>query len=130
MALIKSISGIGGKIGGITGIVRTASQISGERGHFTYINTIVMRSYFRLLFVALSLFAGGKASAQLVGTDCFLQGRYVEVGINQMGGFGACTSPMTYHPHVCCGTATAFTPGGNLDAVVDWGHDGWSVGSP
>ncbi|MBL7691390.1 MAG: gliding motility-associated C-terminal domain-containing protein [Flavipsychrobacter sp.] len=89
-----------------------------------------MRSCFRLLFVVLSLFAGVRASAQLVGTDCFLQGRYVEVGINQMGGFGTCTSPMTYHPHVCCGTATAFTPGGNLDAVYDWGHDGWSVGSP
>ena len=72
----------------------------------------------------------GRSFGQLVGTDCFLQGRFLEVGVNQMGGFGTCTSPATYHPHVCCGTVTAFTPGGNLDAVYDWGHDGWSVGSP
>lgn len=83
-----------------------------------------------LLIVALSVFSGLQSFAQLVGTDCFLQGQFVEVGINQMGGFGTCTSPANYHPHVCCGTVTAFTPGGNLDAVYDWGHDGWSTGSP
>lgn len=83
-----------------------------------------------LLIVALSVFSGFRSFAQIVGTDCFLQGQFVEVGINQMGGFGTCTSPANYHPHVCCGTATAFTPGGNLDAVYDWGHDGWSTGSP
>lgn len=82
-----------------------------------------------LAFIALAI-APHFSFAQIVGTDCFLQGKYVEVGINQMGGFGTCTSPATYHPHVCCGTATAFTPGGNLDAVHDWGHDGWSVGAP
>ncbi|MCF8450426.1 MAG: PKD domain-containing protein, partial [Taibaiella sp.] len=84
----------------------------------------------RILFLIFCLFLTGKGFAQLVGTDCFLQGQWLEVGVNTMGGFGTCTSPLTYHPHVCCGTVTAFTPGGNLDAAYDWGHDGWSVGSP
>lgn len=84
----------------------------------------------RLLFLFLLLTTSHLSHSQLVGTDCFLQGHWLEVGIDRMGAFGTCTSPATYHPHVCCGTATAFTPGGNLDVSYDWGHDGWSVGSP
>ncbi|MCD6013654.1 MAG: hypothetical protein K0Q79_3516, partial [Flavipsychrobacter sp.] len=84
----------------------------------------------RLLFLLLFLFFANVSRSQLVGTDCFLQGRWLEVGVDRMGAFGTCTSPGTYHPHVCCGVVTAFTPGGNLDVAYDWGHDGWSVGSP
>jgi len=87
------------------------------------------KNYLVLAFVLMALSNFNTSYAQIVGTDCFLQGKYLEVGINQMGGFGTCTSPATYHPHVCCGL-TPFTPGGNLDACYDWGHDGWSVGSP
>ena len=47
-----------------------------------------------LLLAMVALFGWVGASAQMVGTDCFLQGHWVEVGINQMGGFGTCTSPL------------------------------------
>ncbi len=88
------------------------------------------KNYFFLLLLSLSLLPNVQVSAQIVGTDCFLQGQWLEVGINRMGGFGTCSSPATYHPHLCCGTGTAFTPGGALDAAYDWGHDGWSAGMP
>lgn len=83
----------------------------------------------RLLLFACCLIATSKVSAQIVGTDCFLQGQWIEVGINQMGGFGTCTSPASYHSH---GTAYSLTPvftaSGNIDVSYDWGHDGWAVG--
>ncbi|MBE2288726.1 MAG: hypothetical protein IAE95_04175, partial [Chitinophagaceae bacterium] len=79
----------------------------------------------------VALFGWVGASAQMVGTDCFLQGHWVEVGINQMGGFGTCTSPITYHTHSCCfPTVVTFTPGAAMDMSYDWGHDGWGTGSP
>jgi gliding motility-associated-like protein len=83
---------------------------------------------FLLTFFILS--AARVSFSQIVGTDCFLQGHWIEVGIDKMGAFGTCTSPVGYHPHVCCGTAVPFTSGGNLDVCYDWGHDGWSVGMP
>jgi gliding motility-associated-like protein len=55
-----------------------------------------------------------------------LQGRYVEIGINNNGSFGACnatsTIPVGYHPHLP-GTFA-------LAEVYDYGHDGWAVGAP
>lgn len=65
-------------------------------------------------------------NAQLAGTSAFLQGRYLEVGMNGNGSLGACGSiPATYHPH------TSISGGGvNLAEVYDIGHDGWAAGSP
>ncbi len=84
----------------------------------------------RLLLFALILFTG-TASAQIVGTDCFLMGRWLEVGVNQMGGFGTCTSPASYHTHGCPYTfAPPLTVGAQMDASYDWGHDGWTVAVP
>src|ERR1035437_8517677 len=83
----------------------------------------------RLLLVAVLLIFTKGSFAQIVGTDVFLQGHWIEVGVDKMGAFGTCTSPMTYHAHPCCGLVP-FTAGTNLDVVYDWGHDGWSVGSP
>jgi gliding motility-associated-like protein len=91
-----------------------------------------MKSSGRLFVLFLGLlFWGNKGQAQIVGTDCFLQGNWVEVGINQMGGFGTCTSPLTYHTHNCCWpTVTTFTPGAAMDMSYDPYHDGWSTGTP
>ncbi len=90
-----------------------------------------MRLRIPILLLLLGLLTSVSfVRGQIVGTDCFLQGQWLEVGVNRMGGFGTCSSPATYHPHLCCGTGTAFTPGGALDAAYDWGHDGWSVGMP
>ncbi len=87
-----------------------------------------MRNQFFLLLLILVI--ANASSGQIVGTNCFLQGQWTEVGINPMGAFGTCGSPATYHAHACCGTVTAFTPGSNMDVSHDWGHDGWAVGSP
>lgn len=84
-----------------------------------------------LLIAALGLIAGFRSSAQIIGTDCFLQGQFLEVGLNQMGGFGTCSSPASYHTHGCIYTALpAITPLREMDASYDWGHDGWTTGVP
>ena len=88
-----------------------------------------IRSLLSLL-TAIVFFSASQADAQMVGTDCFLQGHWVEVGINQMGGFGTCSSPLTYHTHACCGATTTFTPGEDMDMSYDPNHDGWGTGSP
>ncbi|MBX2904405.1 MAG: gliding motility-associated C-terminal domain-containing protein [Taibaiella sp.] len=89
-----------------------------------------IRSLLSLLALVCGL-APSISTAQIVGTDCFLQGHWVEVGINQMGGFGTCTSPTTYHTHNCCWpTVTSFTPGAAMDMSYDPYHDGWGTGAP
>ncbi len=61
------------------------------------------------------------AGAQMVGTNVFIRGSYLEVGINNIGSLGAgTTTPAGYHPH----------PSANIASVYDYGHDGWSTGSP
>ncbi len=90
-----------------------------------------MRLRIPILLLLLSLFTSvSSVRAQIVGTECFLQGQWLEVGVDRIGAFGTCSSPLTYHPHSTYGAGTAFTPGGKLDVAYDWGHDGWSVGSP
>jgi len=82
-----------------------------------------MRSCSRFLFIILSLFVGNQLKAQLVGTNCYLQGQYLEIGMNNNASFGTCSGiPPTYHPH----TPATF----NLAEVYDWGKDGWAVGTP
>ncbi|MBX2904415.1 MAG: gliding motility-associated C-terminal domain-containing protein [Taibaiella sp.] len=88
-----------------------------------------------LLIAALGLFTGFRSFSQIVAGDCFLQGQWLEVGMNSNGSFGTCTSPATYHTHGGFGTSTyAATPiltsGGSMDASYDWGHDGWTTGTP
>ena len=89
-----------------------------------------MRIRLLLFIISLLLFAD-RSVGQIVGGNVFLQGHWIEAGIDNMGALGTCSSPVTYHPHVCCsGIAGTFTPGGELDVTYDPGHDGWSVGSP
>lgn len=66
---------------------------------------------------------------QIVGSNCFLQGRYVEAGFNPYFGCGAATSPLTYHSLTAAGTGVP-VPGNQLGLVYDLGHDGWNVGTP
>ncbi len=47
-------------------------------------------------------------------------GGYLEIGQNNVGSFGTDTAPSTYYPH----------PGPQLAEVYDYGHDGWTVGTP
>jgi gliding motility-associated-like protein len=73
--------------------------------------------------IAGILFTGGiEAKAQLSGTEAFLQGDYVEVGIATNGAFGSGTdAPAGYHPKGV---------GNLLGFVADPDKDGWTVGTP
>ncbi len=81
------------------------------------------KQYILIVLTAFFLFGGKVSFGQLVGGNCFLQGRYLEIGMDPNASFGACTSPGTYHPHLGFG-------GTNLAEVYDYGHDGWTVGTP
>jgi gliding motility-associated-like protein len=61
------------------------------------------------------------AFAQLVGDEGFMQGSFVEVGVNQCGAYGSASgAPAGFHPNV----------GGNIGFVADSDMDGWDVGDP
>lgn len=85
-----------------------------------------MRSvyFLRLAVAVFTLVLAGDVSAQMVGTNVFLQGKYVELGITPYGSYGTTTSPTTYHSHSPSGS------GGPLGFVADPGMDGWAVGTP
>ncbi len=78
----------------------------------------------KLLFITVAI--ASSANAQIVGTDVFLQGRYLEIGELGNGAFGVTsTPPAGYHPH--CPTCFPTTA---LAEVYDYGKDGWTVGTP
>jgi hypothetical protein len=63
-----------------------------------------------------------QTSAQIVGTNAYLQGDYVEIGINGNGGYIAnATAPAGYHDEA------GFT---GFGMVADTDKDGWETGSP
>ena len=76
-----------------------------------------------LLQVAIILLIGiNSGYGQIIGSNCFLKGNYVEVGVNQCGAYGSNESPPgDYHE------TTPFT---GLGFVADPGEDGWDVGDP
>jgi len=80
------------------------------------------KQYFLLVFTLFTLCLGKVSFAQIVGTNAFLQGHWVEIGEITNGAFGTGTSPVGYHAHPGFGTG--------LGEVYDYGHDGWTVGTP
>ncbi len=97
------------------------------------------RMYIFKAFALLGvLFLGMQANAQLVNCNVFLQGQYVEVGINWNGAYGSsAAAPTGYHPSgstsVTNSAACGFTPSPfntGLGFVVDADQDGWTVGTP
>jgi len=86
------------------------------------------KQYFFLL--TIFLFCSHLIYAQLIPPNVFMQGQWLEIGELPNGAFGVRTSPAGFHAHNCCGTAPAFTTGAGLDMSYDWGHDGWSTGTP
>jgi hypothetical protein len=59
--------------------------------------------------------------SQIVGTNCFLKGNYVEIGINSCGAYGSNAAPPTgYHYNVYSG----------LGFTADSDLDGWTTGWP
>jgi gliding motility-associated-like protein len=92
--------------------------------------------YSFLTFFAL-LIVCQHSSAQLVGDQIFLQGRFLEVGVAPNGAWGnTMPVPATYHSHSGSFPSypdpiTGTSAGSNgLDFSYDPGHDGWTVGSP
>lgn len=76
---------------------------------------------FNSFILGSFLLLAGSANAQMVGTNIFLGGKYVEVGIANNGWYGSdSTAPTGYHPH---GST-------RIGFVADPGMDGWTVGTP
>jgi len=86
------------------------------------------------VFVLMLLVVRGEA--QLVSCNGFLQGNYIEVGVNSLGAYGSSVAaPAGYHPRGGAGvfnTCTSTTPafGTGLGFVADPDKDGWNVGTP
>ena len=79
--------------------------------------------YLYSSLVVLSVLCGSvlRSSAQMVGTQLYIPGQWLEIGQTNYGSFGATPPPAGYHP---------FPAGSNLAEVYDYGHDGWTVGAP
>ncbi|MGN6567720.1 MAG: hypothetical protein ACTHJ0_07200, partial [Flavipsychrobacter sp.] len=93
---------------------------------------------FSLLAALGALFITQSARAQLDSCNVFLQGNYIEVGINWNGAYGSSVStPSGFHPKgpageinsPACG-AVCVSNGKNLGFVADPDKDGWTFGSP
>lgn len=70
---------------------------------------------------------GIPATAQMVGTDIFLQANHLEVGISTNGSFGSNgNAPAGYHPRPDNGV----TPPAPLGFVSDPDQDGWAISLP
>ena len=81
-----------------------------------------------LFFILFVLVISQRYFAQvpgIVGTNAFYAGKWLEIGEQNNGDFGAATVPAGYHDHcVACDNPTP------LAEVYDYGHDGWAVGAP
>src|SRR5271168_1802248 len=78
-----------------------------------------MRRLLLFFFLFVAVFTNF-SSAQMVGTQIYLPGQWLEIGQNNYGAFGANAPPAGYHPF----------PAGPLAETYDYGHDGWTVGAP
>ena len=86
------------------------------------------RNFSFFIFTIACCFFGGRVAAQIVGTNIFLQGAYLEIGSQRNGSLGSSVSaPSGYHPHpdgssACGGSNT-------LASVSDYQYTGWSSAS-
>ncbi len=83
--------------------------------------------FTRTAALLVALFAAQSMFAQIIGLNSFMQGCYVEVGVNRCGAFGSSTIPTApgplgpYHPN----------PGlSGLGFLADSDVDGWAIGTP
>ena len=68
----------------------------------------------------------GQLSRRL-GDEVFLKGRYIEVGVHQVGSFGTAQNPGA---GFIADQYVAYTWYGGLGFIADFGRDGFDVGSP
>ena len=78
----------------------------------------------QLLFtctLAICALVPARTQAQIVGTNAFMQGDFVEIGVNQCGAYGSSgAAPAGYHP-----TMVSYA----LGFVADDDMDGWVGGT-
>lgn len=74
-----------------------------------------------LLLGSIFFFHDGNAFTQIVGSNCFLPGMYVEMGINSCGAYGSSASPPA-------GYYYNTYPG--IGFTADAGDDGWTTSYP
>ncbi len=90
-------------------------------------STTTPKNLSKFIFALLALASSSPIFAQLVGVDAYLQGQFVEVGVNRCGAYGSGSVPSSpgpigpYHP-------SPGLPG--LGFVADRDEDGWTSGSP
>lgn len=97
-----------------------------------------MVKHLRFLYCLILLSIPVLVNAQLVGSNMFLQGRWLEVGLARNGSMGSTrNAPTGYHPRSGGGgtywdpaTCTSSFTAQALASVYDWGHDGWTTGTP
>lgn len=90
----------------------------------------------QLLTAGALLLPAAHTQAQLVDCNVFLQGNFMEIGINNNGAFGSTiAAPSGYHPtttdtmHSDCG-GSSFYVVPQMGFVVDPNEDGWTTGTP
>lgn len=85
--------------------------------------TIFCLIYFFILTLA--------ADCQIVNGNAFIRGNFLEVGINQCGGFGTtANAPAGYHARSGISPRSAGDGQLNLGCIADPARDGWTVGTP
>lgn len=67
------------------------------------------------------LLSSATVQAQIAGTDAFIQGTYVEIGVNTCGAYASNTTPPAGY------VVTGLT---GLNFIADSDMDGWDIGSP
>lgn len=86
----------------------------------------------KIKIVILALLCVINSNAQIITSNLFLQGKYLEIGAQQNASLGTgVAAPVGYHPRnsgspfVCGSSSPNF-----LASVYDYGLDGWTVGTP
>lgn len=75
------------------------------------------------LILGAFLLGSQQSKGQMIGADVYMQGNFVEIGVNTIGCYGTgADAPASYHPR------TGF--GNTLGFVADPDKDGWGVGVP
>jgi len=82
-----------------------------------------------LSFFLLSAFVVSAQTSGIVGTDMFFAGHWLELGQGRNGSLGAAVVPPGYHNY-CPSCFLPVPPPNPLAEVYDYGHDGWTVGTP
>ena len=95
----------------------------GETSNYISLPLIQIKHFYMKIFtLSLLLFISSQTIfAQIVGSNVFIKGNFVEAGINECGAFGSdAMAPVGYHP----------TEASGLSFVADSDMDGWATGSP